>query len=211
MLTVQKLKTQQIRMVSHVNHFHCWKAGSHFAAGSFQDTPPWACPPESTLEGRPEYPSMGVLAGKPKVVEQNITCDLLPPLSPPPAALFSYLSPGRSRCEKAGVKDADTARSIKLQWFWKRAGRRRQRTSAIRTDTESLTGSEYYSSFDRKEFVSSFTSSNASSSSTSSTSGSSLVYSRIKDAQVHGISLRWVRWLCTTWHNGAFVSRTNRR
>lgn len=149
--------------------------------------------------------------GKPKVVEQNITCDLLPTLSPPPVALFSYLSPGRSRWEKMVLKDADTARSNKFQWFWKRAGRRRQRASALRTDTDSETGSEYYSSFDRRAFVSSPTSSNASSSSASSTSGSSLVYSRIKDAQVHGISLRWVRRLCTAWHSGAFVSRTNRR
>lgn len=145
--------------------------------------------------------------GMPKVVEQNITCDLLPSLSPPPNALFSYLSPGRSRWEKAMVKDADTARSNKLQWLWKRTtGRRRQRMSALITDTDGETGSEYYS-FDRKAFFSSPTSSNASS---SSTSGSSLVYSRIKDTQVHGIYLRWVRWLCTAWHNEAFVSRTNR-
>lgn len=149
--------------------------------------------------------------GKPKVVEQNITCDRLLPLSPPPAAHFSYLSPSRRCWEKAVVKDADTARSNMPQWFWKRIGRRRQTTSTLRTDTDNETGSMYYSSFDRKEFLSSPASSNASSSSTSSNSGSSFVYSRIKDAQVHGFSLRWVRRLCMTWHNGAFVSRTNRR
>lgn len=198
-------------MVSHVNHFHCWKARSFFSRIISRDTS-LGMSSRVYSRGEARVPFEWELqAGKPKVVEQNITCDRLPPLSPPPAALFSYLSPGRSRWEKAVVKRADTARSNKLQWFWKRAGRRRQRTSALRTDTDSETGSEYYSSFDRKEFVSSPISSNASSSSTSSTSGSSLVYSRNKDAQVHGISLRLVRRLCTTWQNGAFVSRMNRR